>query len=211
MPNEIQFDCPFCKTNGAGFKILFDKKSPRGDYIWNSIGSCGVCKEFVMFVFETPNSGTGPAEDSLLRFDTDAFEVLETFPAHNGPRVTEATPDNVLKPYVEAERSFEMGLYSAAGSCYRKAMERAVKHINPDTTGMLNARIRELEERQIIPHSMIELLDQIRLFGNASMHEEDDDPTFQDCDAAREFAYLFLRYAFTLPALVAEAKAKQEN
>jgi hypothetical protein len=211
VPVEIGFDCPFCKTSKAGFKIFADAKSPRDDFVWNSMGMCGVCHEYVMFILETSSETQPPSKDigSFLNFSND--QILESFPKPTGPRVTEATPDNVLNPYIEAERSFEMGLYSAAGSCYRKAMERAVKHINPKAAGALNARIRELENHQIIPHSMIELLDQVRLFGNSSMHEEDEDPTLHDCEAAREFAYLFLRYAFTLPALVAEAKAKQKN
>ncbi len=73
---------------------------------------------------------------------------------------------------------------------------------------MLNKRIRELENNSILPHPMIELLDQVRLFGNDSMHEEEYDPSKEECEAAREFAFLFLTYAFAMPALVAEAKQK---
>jgi hypothetical protein len=174
------------------------------------MGACSVCKELVMFIFETSSDNRPPSDDAFFGFNFSQDDIVETFPRPTGPRITEATPENVLKPYIEAEQSFEIGLFSAAASCYRKAMERAVKHLNPSATGMLNARIRELEKLQIIPHSMVELLDQVRLFGNASMHEDDDDPNKQDCEAAREFAYLFLRYAFSLPAMVAEAKAKQK-
>lgn len=211
MTIEIQFDCPFCKTSMAGFKIERDIKSPRSDYAWNSMGICGVCNEVVMFIFETSNKASGPSQDNHFSWNFSQQDIVETFPKKTGPRLTEATPENVLKPYIEAEKSFESGLFSAAASCYRKAMERAVRHVNPDATGMLNARIRGLEKLQILPHHMIELLDQVRLFGNSSMHEDDEDPTYEDCEAAREFAYLFLRYAFTLPAMVADAKAKQSK
>ncbi|KJS41124.1 MAG: hypothetical protein VR71_20050 [Roseovarius sp. BRH_c41] len=76
---------------------------------------------------------------------------------------------------------------------------------------MLNKRIRQLETEGLLPHSMIELLDQVRLFGNTSMHEDDEDPTKEDCSAARDFCDLFLTYAFSLPAKVAAAKSKLEN
>mgnify|MGYP005855510427 CR=1 FL=1 len=211
MTIQIQFDCPFCKTSKAGFKIVRDIKSPRSDFVWNSMGVCGVCNEIVMFIFETSNDRTGPSESGMFQFNFSEQDIVETFPKKAGPRLTEAIPENVLKPYIEAEKSFESGLFSAAASCYRKAMERAVKHINPEANGMLNARIRGLEKLQILPQSMIELLDHVRLFGNVSMHEDDEDPNQQDCESAREFTYLFLRYAFSLPSMVAEAKAKQEK
>ncbi|MEL6839564.1 MAG: DUF4145 domain-containing protein [Pseudomonadota bacterium] len=127
------------------------------------------------------------------------------------PEVPDSIPENVAKPFVEAEHSFASGHFSAAGSCYRKAMERSLKHVDPNISGMLNKRIRALEKSGLLPSGMIELLDQVRLFGNSSMHEDDVDPTKEDCAAAREFAQLFLTYVFSLPAKVASAKTKIAN
>lgn len=68
---------------------------------------------------------------------------------------------------------------------------------------MLNARIRQIEKQSLLPQALIDLLDQVRIFGNATMHEDEYDPTKEDCDAARDFAHLFFTYTFSLPAMIA--------
>ena len=73
---------------------------------------------------------------------------------------------------------------------------------------MLNSRIREMEKQKLLPTTLIGLLDQVRILGNYSIHEEDEDPTKEDCEAAKVFANLFLTYIFTLPARIEKAKIR---
>ena len=203
MPS-IKFNCPQCGARGAAFSLLHDSHHPTEDYRWFSMAKCGVCLKAVLFDLEHTNNQLGPSESPFL----SDIDLKSCYPANPEPEIPDSIPQNVVVPLTEAEHSFAAGHYSAAGSCYRKAMERSLKHLDPELKGMLNQRIRELEKKGLLPTGMIELLDQVRLFGNSTMHEDDFDPTSEDCTAAREFSQLFLTYAFSLPSKVLAAKAK---
>lgn len=205
---SILHDCPYCGGRSAAFRLNVDTKGPDDDNHWHSMGKCGVCRNVAMFVFKDYYSqGIAPSKG----LDVDENDVTASFPLPEKSRIASSIPENVEKSLGEAEDSYRFGLYSAAGSCYRKAMERSLKHLNPDEEGMLNRRIRSLEKSGEIPKSMIELLDQVRLFGNETMHDDDFDPTKEDVSAAREFAHLFLTYAFSMPAQVEAAKQKRSG
>lgn len=176
-------------------------------YEWHVLAFCGSCKDAALVtVFDATASGHDAIHLAGLTEYNDKLRLVRFLPEQPKPKIAPAIPENVKKPLLEAEHAFAAGLFSAAGSCYRKTVERALKALDPDLSGMLNKRIRTLETKGILPHSMIELLDQVRLFGNSSMHEDDFDPTRDECAAAREFCDLFLTYAFSLPAKVSAAK-----
>lgn len=206
---SVLYDCPHCGGKNSAFLLCGDVRAPRdGGLGWNSLGRCGVCKNIMMFEFRhRNNSGNGPSNEVTENGST----ILRAYPEPKSARIADSIPENVEKSLQEAESCFHSNLYSAAGSCYRKAMERSLKHLNPDETGMLNKRIRSLEKSGEIPKSMVELLDQVRLFGNETMHDDDYDPTKDDVSSARDFAHLFLTYAFTMPAQVEAAKEKRSN
>lgn len=119
-------------------------------------------------------------------------------------------PTNVETAFAEGERSFAAENYAAAAVMYRKAVERSVKLINPDGKGMLNQRIRELEAKNALPHSLIELMDMVKFIGNDGAHD-DDDPTPEDVKQGRDFTRLLLTYLWELPEEVAKAKAAREE
>jgi len=197
-------NCARCSAQGASFSVVAHHQHPVSFYSWYAMAYCGVCSEVSLFLLATNSKSNGPT--SLA--NENILTILDALPTLSEPRVPKNIPASVIVPLVEAEKAFAQGLFSAAGSCYRKAMERATKQIDPSLKGMLNSRIRTLEKQASLPKSMIELLDQIRLFGNESMHEDDRDPSREDCEVAREFANLFLIYAFEMPHLITEAKDK---
>lgn len=205
MAQNFKHDCNRCGAKSAAFQIVSSSHHPHSEYFWYTFALCGVCIKPSMFLLDTNNS-SNPPTSTTERFDQD--KILEVLPDQATMREIAALPKNVAHPYTEAESAFNHGLYSSAGACYRKAMERAVKIISPDATGMLNKRIRDLEKQNVIPKAMIELLDQVRLYGNVTMHEDEFDPEREDCELAREFSHLFLTYAFALPSMIDEAKSK---
>ncbi len=200
--------CPHCGTERAYFELVTQLKSPTISRTWHVPAMCEVCKDLILISLQDfENRGLDPIAAAKGGQLQTVFRLTRVLPKQEEPRIAKAIPGNVEKPLLEAERAFTAGLYSAAGSCYRKAIERALKSIDPTLSGMLNKRIRKLEDEGLIPPSMVELLDQVRLFGNSAMHEDDIDPSKEDCSAAREFCHLFLTYSFTLPAKIAEAKS----
>lgn len=139
----------------------------------------------------------------------DRYAIISVAPQPPQPRSVDSLPNNVAATFREAELNFSDMRFASAGVGYRKAIERALKHLHPDAKGMLNARIRALEKENALPPSMITLLDSVKLLGNDSAHDEDD-PEREDVEAARDFAALLLTYLFELPARVERAKAKRD-
>ena len=204
---SLLIDCGRCNAKGAAFVLKAEHKHPRNSYRWYCLGVCGICNHTSLLLVDCNSSGNGPVSEESVGISA----VSEALPKPDEPRIASDISDQVRVPLREAENAFSAGLFSVAASCYRKSMERATKEIDPDATGMLNARIRKIERDGQLPSAMIDLLDQVRLFGNEAMHEDDIDPTQEDCVAAREFAHLFLTYAFSLPAKIARAQGTAGN
>jgi Domain of unknown function (DUF4145) len=210
----ISADCPWCSAKGAALELKMERRSEQAKAMWEWMVRCPVCMSPCLVLLRDSKEYGGvtsalePSKFGQGNKISDRYAILQIFPRNSEPEIPNFIPKNVEIPLLEAEHSFIEGRYSAAASCYRKAIERSLKSIDPEVKGMLNARIRSLETRGVIPHTLIELLDQVRLFGNEAMHEDEIDPTKEDCAAARDFCTLFLRYCFTLPAMVDQAKQK---
>jgi len=211
---HFQKNCPRCGTKQSSFKIIADVKSSIESDVWDALCRCGVCKLPILVRFEDileKQSGTEPSKWAIFRVMHEKFLIIESHPEQEPSEIPHGTPDNVKLPLSEANESLADGRYSAAAACYRKVIERSLKHIDPSLTGMLNSRIRTLEKNGRLPPSLIELLDSVRLFGNEAMHEDNVDPSKEDCLAAKDFCELFLIYSFSLPEKIALAKSKHQN
>lgn len=209
--NMFKADCGRCGTKQSAMTVGCELKARDLRYIWFVFCICGTCHQPTLFELDYPADITSLQDDGAFYNRILATTLNEQFPQLPSPNKIENLPPNVAHIYVEAENCFASGSFSAAGSCYRKTIERSLKHLDTSLTGMLNQRIRALEKQNVIPAAMIELLDQVRLFGNESMHEDDYDPKQEDCSAAREFCELFLTYVFALPQKIENAKQNREQ
>jgi hypothetical protein len=218
MAASFLYNCPYCKGINCSFIFKQEVRSTKEPFTWHLLVECAVCKDIgaaELFDLEaaqkTANPGDTPMTVGEFSVISDRYAIVKFLPVPIEIEISEHLPEKVAKPLREAEVAYQNAIYSAAGACYRKAMERAIKEINPDATGMLNARIRQLEKMGLLPPSMIDLLDRVRLFGNDAMHEDDIDPTEIDCTSAREFAKLFLTFTFEMPAKISLAKKTASN
>ncbi len=97
--------------------------------------------------------------------------------------------------------------FDAAGMMFRKCLEAALKHLDPNGTGTLAMRIDNLPAKVDVTPSMKEWAHQIRRLGNEAAH--DDDPfTREESQTLKSFTELFLVYSFTLPGMLAAAKQR---
>jgi hypothetical protein len=183
----ISVDCPWCNAKSAALEQKMERRSEKSKAMWEWMVRCPLCMGpcLVLLRDEHEDRGVAPAIEPS-RFGqgnkiSDRYSVVAIFPRNSEPEIPKFIPKNVETPLLEAEHCFIEGRFSAAASCYRKAIERSLKAIDPEIKGMLNSRIRSLEARGVIPHTLIELLDQVRLFGNEAMHEDEIDPTKEDC------------------------------
>jgi hypothetical protein len=208
---SISHNCPHCKSKEASFLIVSEIKSQTDHYSWYTMARCGVCKEISLAqLMDTQSFSSGryiggsPMDTGRSNSISERYKIMVMYPEIETSLVPEALPDNVSASFVEAEKAIANGLYSSAGACYRKSVERALKVLHPEGKGTLSARIRQLSNSQRLPETLIGLLDHVRIFGNLSVHDEDEDPTKDDCDIARDFTRLFLTYSFSLPAKIAK-------
>ena len=100
--------------------------------------------------------------------------------------------------------------WDAAGAMFRKTLETGLKHEFPKIQGTLFERIQEAAKQHHLTPDLANWAHQIRLDGNDAAHEEE--PFSQD-DAERlsVFTDMVLRYLFTLPGMLKQARNDSEN
>ncbi|WCE67977.1 DUF4145 domain-containing protein [Sulfitobacter faviae] len=118
-------------------------------------------------------------------------------------------PPSIELTFAEAEANYVDGRMMSASIMYRKTVELAVRDLNPEGKGMLNARIRALQKEEAVPDTLIKLLDTVKFLGNEGAHD-DEPPSPEDVERGRDFTRLFLVYSYELPARVEAALAKDE-
>lgn len=190
-------------TKGAAFTLRSTSFFPGGYAIFADCGVCDHC--IIVEVVAYPSDDPADFRGAEALFDH--FTILRSFPEPPRIEVMDALPPQVATPYLEAEHARTSGHLGSAGRSYRTAVERSLKILDPEASGMLNARIRAMEGT--LPADLIRLLDQVKLFGNSSAHDLED-PTIEDIEAAQDFTRLFFLYTFDLRAKLDRAIAKRD-
>ncbi|UVC07371.1 DUF4145 domain-containing protein [Rhizobium sp. TH2] len=127
------------------------------------------------------------------------YAVLESWPTVTESAIPDHLSENVAKTYRSAERNFSTpDGEDAAAMLYRRAIDVAIREKHPEITGLLAVRISKLAGKGLLPPSMKEWADQIRLIGNDGAHEPEG-VTMDDLKPMRGFTEAFLRYFITIP------------
>lgn len=127
---------------------------------------CQVCGNCVVGKFRCGRSGsvfsTWLAGQSSIE---DAHVKLEE--VHPKPIIVGApqhTPDNVSNFYLQGMHNLPRH-YDAAGTMFRKALDTALKHLDPKTKGTLEVRINSLPPTLGVTPAMKEWAHEIRHLG----------------------------------------------
>ncbi len=220
-------DCPYCKTRSVAFTIKKEEcwRAPIDPqrfletriawtnfehtqhqmwlnsrvFRWDTFAICGQCNRGIVATFSVKDKNDNPAtaSPSLLSHDCIAPSAPDTgAPDH--------TPENVARFFKQGKENL-CGNWDAAGSMFRKALEAALKNKFPDIDGNLYERIKKVNEKGGLTPDMAKWAHQIRRLGNDAAHEEEP---FSERDALdlHAFTDLFLRYLFTLPGMLEEAR-----
>lgn len=195
--NFLSLDCPHCGTKSVGFTVqkehlvknnAWTSYTMRHHTISEKYSSCNICNFGVIVTFV----------DKLVR--SVVPETNLTTPLH--------LPDNV-------KRFFEQGTgnmganWDAAGSMFRKALDVSLKEKFPQIHGSLFERIKNAASQNLLTQDLADWADQIRLEGNAAVHEDEPFSKQQAKDIA-SFTDLVLRYMFTLPQMLKDARDSTE-
>ncbi len=182
--------------------------------IWNTLFVCRNCETGVVVRLETEREQSA---NDLINWEGHprkcGFKVVEVHPKPQRITAPEHVPDAMARDYKEAMDSLRRGKWTSAGIMFRRVLERSTLELEPDgedfSKKTLRERIDALAEQYAITPAMKEWAHIIRLEGNEAAHGATfDEPSTKQL---QEFTELFLIYAFTLPARVAEARQGAEG
>ena len=203
-PREFvfRFDCPWCGTKAVSFTSLaWCNAGPARHTDW--FGECGYCGRGVV-VSVPPQVQAENAYDMYRRRDF-ALGKITIAPALPSTGAPPYTPDNVGCFFSQGMSNLA-GQWDAAGTMFRKALDTALTAKFPDIEGRLVQRIEKAGKAGLLTADMAEWAHEIRRLGNDAAHE--DEPfSAEDARALHAFTELVLRYLFTLPGMMAEARA----
>lgn len=134
--------------------------------------------------------------------------MLKTWPEPPASEIPAHLPADITRVYVQAERNFAVsGNEEAAGIMYGKALDIAVKKIDPTLSGMLGKNLDSLLKSGRLTPELGEWAHEVRALRNEAAHEEMPIER-EDLEDLRHFTDMVLRYLFTLPAMITERRKK---
>ena len=200
-------DCPHCGTRSVAFTIQHQNQVNPSRARWDTFAVCGRCGRGVVASFITPSlhspivhSKNGGSLEEALR---DFFPSTPSLEAPNH------TPSNVARFFKQGVDNLP-GNWDAAGSMFRKTLDIGLKEKFPEIEGRLIDRIDKAAELQGLTPDLAEWAHQIRLDGNYAAHEEEPSPEVI-AKRLHVFTDLVLRYLFTLPGMLEEARDHAED
>lgn len=204
----ITSECPHCRTAHVALRVV--AATAIEDRRYAAHLQCPKCKLPCACVIVAGNhisidiDGVRSSGEEIRRH---GWNIGEFWPKPAGPAIPEHLPEAASRAMLQAERNFPVeGNEEAAGTMYRKAIELALKHLDPALSGTLQKRIDALVERHMLTPDLGQWAHQIRVLGNESVHDEEP-PTRDELTALRSFTSLALQYLFTLPKMVELRKA----
>lgn len=201
---QLSLECPHCRTEKIGF-------APRGAWLVKPGTSdvllflqCEGCGQGVTAIVSPTNVSNVNAwiMDSAL----SPGNIQRTYPEVVALRSPADVPPQVSAAYLSGlDNLGRKGGTNAAAIMFRRAIEIAVKTINPAASkgDNLKKRIEDLPPDVATP-AMKTLAQHVRLDANDAAHEPEE---FSEDDAKKlqVFAEMFLTYAFTLPEMLKRA------
>lgn len=125
------------------------------------------------------------------------------------PAVDEAVPQRIRDDYVEGVRCLDIRATKAAATLFRRALQQVM--IDQGAEGRtLNLQVQDLAQKGQLPPSLVEMADEIRLWGNLGAHPDSDGLDEIDrggVQAGREFLDRVFEWLYIFPARVAATRA----
>ena len=220
----FKWDCPHpqCRARQAAFRANPYHFSPADDRTY-VVGICPICDRPTFFLVQAVPSGrsAGPvfngyegdpfvphAATHRKNHGIEAIGITGTIPAPAAIRVPSDTPANVTAALEEGLKAWDASLLPSAVYNLRKALERAVRDLDPSGNGGLKARIKKLSDDGRIPSTLVNLAHTVRAEGNTEVHE-DEAWTPEQVEELVEFARLLLTYVYTLPRQIEAIATKR--
>jgi hypothetical protein len=193
----------------AGFYIAHQWPSRnRGDEA-NLLAVCNICNLGMAILSRSLTGSHSDLQRNTVLYPGPGHRILSIWPdkSKNGP---EGVPSNIENFYLQGLANLKARRWDAAGAMFRKTLDVGTKIIAPTYKGdPLFSRINKLVGDGTLTQAMGDWSHEIRMDGNDAVHDENPE-TEEDANASQHFTEAFLTYAFALPKLVEDNKAKSD-
>lgn len=205
----LTYDCPHCGTKSAFFAVHGAAVNPVDRFDWTAFANCAICFGPLAIHLRSP-SASNPSQTPDTINKSPNFHILAIHPSGAKTEVPEHLHQEVAGPFKQAVEARQREHYDAAGAMYRKALDVALKKIDPQLKGNLATRIDQLAANNLLTPSLKEWAHTVRIDGNDATHDED--PFKKDeADQLHFFTQLVLTYLFTLPEQVRQRRAPKTS
>lgn len=207
MKTQFSYNCPHCRTKGAGFSIRFQWQG-RDTRTAQFLAICGVCDRGITVQSQAKNSQHIDLIANRVDYPGNNFVILAVWPSFKSD-IPDGVPENIGRFYDQGLRNLYEKRWDAAGAMFRKTLDVATKNLDPgNSKATLFVRINKLVENGTLTQSMGDWSHEIRIDGNDAVHDEEPE-TPEDAASAQKFTEAFLIYAFSLPEMVAMNRQKR--
>ncbi|CAM5771908.1 hypothetical protein LMIY3S_03666 [Labrys miyagiensis] len=131
--------------------------------------------------------------------------LLNFWPKLDAAVAPKHTPDKIAEIFVEGEEARRAGRLHSAGMGLGKALDVAIKKIDPSLRGALGVRLDQLAARGQLTKELVAWCQTIRPMRNDAMHEEDAFKADELASFSKAIELIFM-YLFTLPGILEEMK-----
>lgn len=209
MPTLFRKDCPHCLSKAASFTFVHQWYDRSGQHVAYGTAVCGVCNNgIIVKIRRKANQVIPNLPGSNLNFPTDDLQLVETWPSSDIEKPSDVPP-NIDHYYSQGIINLKGRQWDAAGAMFRKSLDVSTKFLDPQSKNLtLFQRIEKLVSNGLLTSAIGDWSHEIRIDGNGSVHDEEPE-TEEDAQAIQKFTEAFLRYAFTLPSMVAQNRQKR--
>lgn len=195
--------CPHCGYKG-NFTREFHKERTSPELhktLHFEILKCNECLLY-MFLMWSPSSFGGRSGMHGFRAYPPSLKTYPDAPDH--------WPEQVGRAWEQAHKSIDTKSWDAAAAMAGRSLQAAVRQLGA-TPGNLKDEINELGTKGILPKSMVDWAQEIRIIRNIGAHP-DPLETSVDPDDAKDivkFLDYFLVYTYNLPKEIQDYKARR--
>ncbi|MBN6066006.1 DUF4145 domain-containing protein [Aggregatibacter actinomycetemcomitans] len=219
----FQYNCPHCGTEKSGFEVktYYENKKYSDKSIFSILATCNTCDNSIISDIKIHDHYY---DANIVRFRDklkssnfyNLYEALRTsyvsyieFAPNNQLKaeIPENLPDRVIDELKTAEDLYiqikaKPHFIKVAGNAYRTTLERALCELaENDERARLNKRIEKLFQEGKLTKDLKNFALHIRSLSADASHTYNEFSE-DELNELRLFTLLFLRYTFTLPAMI---------
>ena len=217
----FKYNCPHCGTENSGFEVrtYYENEKYSNESIFSILATCNTCDRSMISDIKLNNS-YDYGQTTITQFRAklnsptnynlgEAYTGYIKFQPNNQLKaeIPENLPDRVIDELKTAEELYmqvkaKPNFIKVSGNAYRTTLERALCELaENDSRARLDKRIENLFKNGKLTEDLKNFALHIRSLSADASHTYNEF-SLDELNELRIFTQLFLRYTFTLPAMI---------